>query len=125
MQQIVGAVGDYATRCDSLLDSRIALWDVLANSVRPGSMDSDIDLSTAEANDFETFLGSHKNIELIGFNGQKAAQLFARNVVPDLKDTSFTMQTLPSTSPAFAAMNFSEKLRQWRAAIGHDLGSLK
>ena len=125
MQEIVGAVGDYATRCDSLLDSRIALWDVLANSVRPGSMDSDIDLSTTEANDFEAFFNAHKCVRMIGFNDQKAAQLFARNVVPGLKDTNLRMQTLPSTSPAYASMNFAEKLRLWRAAIDHDLGSLK
>ena len=122
MRDIVGAEGDYANRCDRLMESRIALWDVLANSVRPGSMDSDIDVSTAEANDFERFLGNHKGIELIAFNGQKAAQLFARSVEPDLTYAHFKMRTLPSTSPAYASMNYVEKLRQWRATICDDVG---
>jgi TDG/mug DNA glycosylase family protein len=122
MRDIVGAEGDYTNRCEMIMDSGIALWDVLANSVRPGSMDSDINVSTAEANDFERFLGNHEGIELIAFNGQKAAQLFVRSVEPGLKCAHFKMRTLPSTSPAYASMNYVEKLRQWRATICDDVG---
>lgn len=117
MADLVGAEGDYAARCGTLMDSRIALWDVLSNSVRPGSMDADINMATAQANDFGDFLARHADIELICFNGQKAAQLFSRFVERDRNCGSPRRETLPSTSPAYAAMSYAEKRQNWLAAI--------
>ena len=119
MAELNGANGDYQYRCAALKDSGIALWDVLANSIRPGSMDADIEMATAEANDFAGFLGAHKDVELICFNGQKAAQLFSRNVELDLNRGDIRMRTLPSTSPAYAAMSYAVKLQKWRAALSN------
>ena len=105
----------YAERVKRLSDSGVAVWDVLQSSVRPGSMDSAIDQSTAVANDFTSFFARRPNIQLVCFNGQKAAQMFERLVLPDIGNKSNTLryQTLPSTSPAYAAMSFDEKLRHW------------
>jgi hypoxanthine-DNA glycosylase len=100
-----------------LLDHGIALWDVLAGSVRPGSMDADIDLETAEVNDFAGFFSRHSNIERVCFNGKKAAQMFQRFVVPDAMVKPVQFETLPSTSPAYASMPFAEKLAIWRRAV--------
>lgn len=110
-----GAQLPYAVRTNRLSDSGIAVWDVLRSSVRPGSMDSAIDQSTAVANDFTSFFAQQPNIQLVCFNGQKAAQMFERLVVPEIseKSNSLRYQTLPSTSPAYAAMSFDEKLRRW------------
>ena len=47
MQELTGAEGPYQKRCDALVGYGIALWDVLAESVRPGSMDVDIQLESA------------------------------------------------------------------------------
>ena len=117
MKALFGIEGDYRDRLLQLVEHRIALWDVLSDSVRPGSLDAHIDLDSARANDFETFLQEHTDIRLIAFNGKKAGQLFGRFVADGLVDRDIRRTTLPSTSPAYAAMPFSGKLTQWRRAI--------
>lgn len=117
MRELAGADGDYANRCAALVKRRIALWDVLYESVRPGSMDADIRLETAQVNDFESFFRDHPGVCRVCFNGQKAAALFVRLVNAA---GSREMITLPSTSPAYASMSFDGKLERWRAALGID-----
>ncbi|MCH8159542.1 MAG: DNA-deoxyinosine glycosylase, partial [Proteobacteria bacterium] len=39
MSSLYGIDGSYQQRCAQLIERRIALWDVLASSVRPGSLD--------------------------------------------------------------------------------------
>ena len=56
MSALTGADGNYSERCAALTSHSVALWDVLASSVRPGSLDADIQMSTAEVNDFKQFL---------------------------------------------------------------------
>ncbi len=117
MNELVGACGSYAHRCEMLIRSRIALWDVLKQSVRPGSMDADIRLETAEANDFSGFFAAHRHIERICFNGKKAEQMFRRFVEPTMTGLNCEFEALPSTSPAYAAMSFADKLESWRGVI--------
>ena len=112
--------GSYDARCAQLIQNRIALWDVLASSVRPGSMDADIDIGSARANDFGSFLASHEDIELIVFNGRKAENLFHRFVDTDALQSRVRLAGLPSTSPAYAAMPFSVKLSVWRETLRLD-----
>jgi TDG/mug DNA glycosylase family protein len=119
MGELVGADGSYAARCCALQKKKIALWDVLASSVRPGSLDADIQMSTVEVNDFERFLTVHSAIERICFNGQKAAKIFSARVSQDIIGNRIQLFTLPSTSPAHAAMRFDEKLKLWRTGIAH------
>ena len=117
MNRLFGIEGDYASRCRQLTAQRIALWDVLASSVRPGSLDADIRLDSARVNDFETFFDRHPDIELIAFNGKKAEQLFARFVTATAMRDGVIRIGLPSTSPAYAGMPLSGKLTAWRAAL--------
>lgn len=117
MAELTGACGKYEQRCKMLQENRIALWDVLASSVRPGSLDSAIDMTTAKSNDFKSFLARHAAIERICFNGQKAAKVFASQVALDASRIDLELITLPSTSPAYAAMPYAEKLEHWRKAI--------
>jgi len=114
--EIFGISGDYAQRCRELRDRKVALWDVLRTSVRAGSLDAAIEIETATANDFEGFFAEHSGIELIAFNGRKAQQLFDRLVAKSLWP-EIAVASLPSTSPAHAAMPFSAKLAQWQAAL--------
>ncbi|MEM7432423.1 MAG: DNA-deoxyinosine glycosylase [Pseudomonadota bacterium] len=114
MAELVGATGDYQQRCECLIETGIAVWDVLAASRRPGSMDADIDPGTAEANDFGGFFRRYPSIDRIGFNGQTATKLFDRLVLPQLETLTIARVQLPSTSPAYAAIAFDEKLRRWR-----------
>jgi hypoxanthine-DNA glycosylase len=117
MRALFGIEGDYDTRCAQLLDHELALWDVLASSVRPGSMDSEIRMDSARPNDFEAFFKTHASIEVVAFNGKKAEQLFGRFVVTDVVPPAIRCVGLPSTSPAYAAMPFSGKLLAWREAL--------
>jgi len=117
MGEITGASGGYDQRCQFLVEQGIALWDVLGSSVRPGSMDADIRRGTEKVNDFNGFFQMHSDIMQVCFNGQKAAQLFQKLVLPQLTKTAPQIRVLPSTSPAYAAMHYAEKLERWREAV--------
>jgi hypoxanthine-DNA glycosylase len=118
MAELFSIKGDYAERCEQLCAHRIAVWDVLANSVRPGSLDADIQLDSARANDFVGFLSEHEQIRRICFNGRKAETLFTRFIIPAFSSTHLEFISLPSTSPAYAAMSFDEKRDVWAAGLG-------
>lgn len=117
MSELYGIEGSYRERCAGLIEHRIALWDVLASSVRPGSLDASIQTDTATANDFGRFLVTHTNIRLVAFNGQKAQQLFKRIVHINDVCRSIDFRALPSTSPAYVAMPFSGKLVAWKTVL--------
>ena len=115
MGELVGARPElpYDERVRRLVASGIAVWDVLEKSRRPGSLDADIDMGKAAVNDFTGFFAAYPAIERVFFNGKKAAEIFAsRCGTADWPGIRFG--TLPSTSPAYAAMPFSEKLERWR-----------
>jgi hypoxanthine-DNA glycosylase len=116
MHDIFGIDGTYVERCTGLTSNKVALWDVLQASVRPGSMDADIRFETATPNDFFEFLRKYPDIELIVFNGKKAEQLFHR-LVPTEIFQKLDLAGLPSTSPAYAAMSFQGKLGAWKAGL--------
>jgi hypoxanthine-DNA glycosylase len=117
MSELFGANGDYRQRCETLVRARVALWDVLAESVRPGSLDTAIRMDTARVNDFPGFLEVHPDIGTIGFNGRKAETMFRRLVVPQLGTPIPELVTLPSTSPAHATLTVDDKLRIWRERL--------
>ena len=122
MQVIAGATGDYAARCRALEERGIAVWDVLLASVRPGSLDSDIDMASAVPNDFGRFFAEHAAIRLVCFNGRKAQDMFRRLVEPGLPSLHLDYALLPSTSPAHASLTLGQKLETWRGIIEPGLG---
>lgn len=121
--KVVGAVlgfspsASYEERLAALKRSGIALWDVLQTCVREGSLDADIDASSAQANDIPALLRRQPHIELVCFNGRAAEKYYEGHVLPSLKDSRIRYVCLPSTSPAHASMSFEEKVSAWRAAI--------
>jgi hypoxanthine-DNA glycosylase len=117
MAEVLGIEGDYPERCRQLIENRVALWDVLVSSFRPGSMDADISLSQATPNDFAAFFEQHASVRLIAFNGRKAEQLFGRFVDPRGIAGDIPRVVLPSTSPAYASLSFSGKVAAWREAL--------
>jgi hypoxanthine-DNA glycosylase len=117
MAELFGATGDYADRCAVLRESGVAVWDVLAQSVRPGSLDANIDSRTARPNEIADLVNANDSLGLVCFNGRKARQLFDRFVGVDAIADRVAFSDLPSTSPAFAAMPLIEKTRAWRTAL--------
>jgi double-stranded uracil-DNA glycosylase len=107
----------YAQRMQALTKAGVALWDVCASAHRIGSLDSAI--KHHAANDFETFFAAHPNIELVCFNGQKAAALYRKSVYDTLPPAMqrLPLRVLPSTSPANAGLSYEEKLRQWSSSV--------
>ena len=118
--EICGVAPDapYARRKAALKRRGIALWDVVASCVRPGSLDSAIRDDTMRANDFAAFLAAHPRIRRVCFNGRKAESAWRRHVAADASgDAHARIPLLPSTSPAHAGMGYRSKLRAWRSAI--------
>jgi len=106
---------DYAARCQQLRQNQIAVWDVLKSCRRQGSLDQAIEADSIVANDFNSFLRQHSEIQRIFFNGAKAEQVFKRHVLPTLNvEQPLSFQLLPSTSPAHAALSFDDKLNLWQ-----------
>jgi len=114
---------EYSVRLERLTEQRIALWDVVHAAVRPGSLDSEIDRSSIVINDFRKFFENHPMLEIICFNGKTAADLFRRRVTPSLPESQArtASSVLPSTSPAYAAMSYADKLISWTAALSSHL----
>lgn len=117
MGRLFGAYPElaYPARLAVLKKHRVALWDVCHAAFRPGALDAAIDTASIVPNDLDRFLKSHRRIRLICFNGRTAEKLYRRLVLPGLPESrrGIPGTTLPSTSPAYAAMRFEEKLQHW------------
>ena len=107
----------YTERKRRLTARGVAVWDVLEECQRHGSMDHAIDATSVEVNDFATFFARHPRISHVFFNGQTAETLFRRHVLKTLgkRADSLEFTRLPSTSPAHAGRTFAQKLAAWRA----------
>ena len=121
MEALTGmsATASYQARTEALVAARIALWDVCAQAVRPGSLDANIAVPSVQANDLNTFLRAHPNVSLIGLNGETAHRLYRKLVKPLLVSPfgSINAVCLPSTSPAHASRSLDEKRRVWCATL--------
>ena len=107
----------YPERLARLNEAGIALWDVVAECERSGSLDSAIRIESVRANPFAQFLRAHPRIGVVLFNGAQAERLFLRLVAPTLGGNPPNLHRLPSTSPANASVRFDGKLAAWRAGL--------
>jgi hypoxanthine-DNA glycosylase len=109
----------YSARLERLRAHGLAVWDVLAAGEREGSLDSSIVGKSIVVNDFNAFFARHARIQLICFNGNTAAGLFRRKVLPGLepKWAAIKRHALPSTSPAYARLKLEQKLERWAAVL--------
>ncbi|AGA91968.1 G:T/U mismatch-specific DNA glycosylase [Thioflavicoccus mobilis 8321] len=110
---------DYAERTAALVAAGIALWDVMAECERRGSLDTAIRPASIRVNDFQAFFDTHTDIDLVAFNGGTAEREYHRRVQPGLSPAAQTIATcrLPSTSPAYAGMSLADKARAWHAIL--------
>jgi double-stranded uracil-DNA glycosylase len=105
----------YQQRVQALVNGGLALWDIVAECERQGSLDSAIEKE--KPNKIRDLLLSHREIHTIVFNGGPAHRLFRRHF-RDLADAGeYHMLIMPSTSPACARYSFDKKLALWRQAI--------
>jgi TDG/mug DNA glycosylase family protein len=126
----------YRDRLAFLERSQVALWDVIGECEREGSLDKDI---VAELpNPLEGFIGSRPEIERIALNGGKAAASFAAHLAPELgkgklaigevlawrpffaPSRSILLSRLPSSSPVptRSFRRAEDKAGYWRAFLG-------
>lgn len=107
----------YTDRVGVLASAGIALWDVLKSCSRAGSLDSAIEKDSIIPNDFATFFARHPQVRRVYFNGSTAERCYRRLVLPLLPAGSPAYERLPSTSPAHAAISYTDKLTAWRVII--------
>jgi double-stranded uracil-DNA glycosylase len=105
----------YRQRQQILRARQIAVWDVLRECYREGSLDTSIDTASEVPNDFAAFFGRHPHLGTVFFNGLKAETAYRRHVLPLAEEggRQFRYVRLPSTSPAHAGRSFDEKLAAW------------
>ncbi|GHA11642.1 DNA-deoxyinosine glycosylase [Arenicella chitinivorans] len=120
MSQLFGLnlTADYHQRCQGLIGAGVAVWDVLYDCERPGSLDSNIVRGTEQVNDFADFFSAWPSIDVVGFNGQMAEKLFVRHCQQiRTRASALRFVTLPSTSPANARQDRAAKLARWRSHL--------
>lgn len=106
----------YKQRCETIAQRNIALWDVLSSCLRQGSLDSNIEQE--QPNNIAGFIEMHENIKAVFFNGSNAEKFFKKYITSNAEDfRDIHFERLPSTSPANASMNYSQKLDKWRVIL--------
>lgn len=102
----------YTEKKSLLLKSDFAIWDVVEQAERKGSMDSNI--KNEKPNDLNSFVIAHKQLKIIAFNGQKAEKLFDKYF--DRKN-GIEYISLPSSSPANAKFSLEELQNIWSGIV--------
>jgi double-stranded uracil-DNA glycosylase len=120
------AQAPYLQRCEALKAAGLAVWDVIERCHRPGSLDSDIDKTTVQANNFAAFFATHPTITSCLFNGQASQKLFKQHMGKGfLESLDMHSEYLPSTSPAHASMSRDQKFKVWKPLLQNALAYQK
>jgi len=106
---------DYEQRLERLAERGIALWDVVANAQRQGSLDGAIRAATP--NELADYVATHPQLQAVAFNGRTAAAI-GRKVLAD--HSGLTFIDLPSSSAALTRP-FADKANAW-AFLGRFIG---
>ena len=97
---------DHDERLVRLAERRVALWDVVGEARRSGSLDGA--LREISINPLANYVARQPHLRAIGFNGQTAAKLGRRA----LGETGVTLIDLPSSSPAYT-LAVAAKAARW------------
>lgn len=100
----------YRQKIQLLRKNRVALWDTIRSCERVGASDGRI--RCVVPNDISELICRYPGIRVIFLNGRLAEKLYRKHSAPRI---SLPTVTLPSTSPAHAAMGFQRKRNAWRA----------
>jgi hypoxanthine-DNA glycosylase len=101
---------DYAARLAFAMAHQVALWDVCRSCEREASADATI--RREEPNAIAALLDATPSIAAVAFNGGSARRLHDRHF---RRRAHLLYLALPSTSPAYARLDFTGKLGRWRA----------
>ena len=103
----------YERRLERLAAREIALWDVVAEARRQGSLDGAIRAATP--NELARYAATHPRLEAVAFNGRTAGAIGRRALGerPDL-----ALIELPSSSAALTRP-FANKAAAWAAIARH------
>ncbi|MBE0498739.1 MAG: DNA-deoxyinosine glycosylase [Campylobacterales bacterium] len=97
---------------------KLGLWDSAKSLKRETGNSSDANLKAIEVNDFKKLLMDYPGIKLILFTGKKAEQIFNSRY----KELKVRKALLPSSSPAYAAMRFEQKLERYKELLKSSQG---
>lgn len=101
----------YEARLQMLLERGIGLWDTVAEARRRGSLDGAI--RDAVAADLPALVARLPRLRTVAFNGAAAARTGVRSLAAETG--RLELLTLPSSSPANAAVPYERKREAWRA----------
>ena len=105
----------YEKRISFIKSKKIAVWDVIENCYREGSLDSKI--REEKVNDFRALFKTYPDIKTVMFNGGKAYETYKKWIgfgVP----AGVKFQKLTSSSPA-NTKRYEEKMREWSIIISN------
>jgi double-stranded uracil-DNA glycosylase len=101
------AARDYDDRIARLAERDIALWDVVGEARREGSLDGAIRQATPNA--LADYVATHPRLRAVAFNGQTAARL-GRLALAGID--GLLLVDLPSSSPAYT-LPLAWKVERW------------
>lgn len=126
LQQLFGidASLPYEQRIAGLQQQRLALWDLIGAAERRGSLDSAITPASIQLNDFSALLQQLPALRAVWLNGGTAAKAWQKLMKAGLKlPATVQVFALSSTSPAHAALSFTDKLQHWQQAYQQTLAT--
>lgn len=97
----------YEARLAALQSAGVALWDVVASAVRPGSLDARI--RDHQPNPLADFVATLPRLRAVAFNGKTAAAIGGRALGGVAR---LQLMPLPSSSPAYT-LPFARKAEAW------------
>ena len=114
-----GAMGEeltelaYAARLERLAARGVALWDVVAEAERPGSLDGAI--RDVRSNALAGFVAGHQRVEAVAFNGKTAAAIGRKALAGT---AGVRLIDLPSSSAAYT-LGLGAKAVRWQCLAEH------
>jgi hypoxanthine-DNA glycosylase len=99
----------YSEKKELLLKNKIAVWDIVKQGDRKGSLDTAI--LNEMPNDIDVFIATHKKLKAIFFNGKKTELLYDKYLQ---RKEKLHYYSLPSTSPANAAFSDEKLYEHWK-----------
>lgn len=110
--------GEYLERVNFLRQKGLALWDVVRQAEREGSLDRNINAETV--NNIGDIIEVYASINALVFNGTKAEALFKKYIEGKQSGiTRISKYLCPSTSasPGLYVKTFEEKVDAWKLLL--------